>query len=225
MVETPYSYPELTVRENLEMFSSLRGLKAGTAVNDVIEKLKLTEYADRKAKNLSLGNGQRLGIAKALLHTPDILILDEPSNGLDPAGIVEIRELLAALAVAGSTIFISSHILTEVARLATRIGIIHKGVLLQEADFESLDRFRQKRLVIGVKDGAKAMQMLAGKGYRSGLGNDGIIYSPDEEAVSHPEHASELLVKAGYPPYLLKVEEEGLEEYFLRITGQEGGKQ
>jgi len=225
LVEMPYAYPELTVRENLEMLSSLRGIKDASAVGTVIEKLKLTEYADRKARNLSLGNAQRLGIAKSLIHTPDILILDEPANGLDPAGIVEIRGLLTALADAGSTIFISSHILSEVARLATRIGIIHRGALVQEADFESLDKSRRRALSIGVKEKEKAVRLLAGKGYKAELNSDGIISATDEKALANPENAAELLVKAGYPPYMLKVEEEGLEEYFLRIIGQGGAGQ
>ena len=225
MVEMPYSYPELTVRENLEMLASLRGIKDRTAVASVIEKLKLTEYADRKAKNLSLGNGQRLGLAKALIHSPEILILDEPANGLDPAGIVEIRELLTTLAANGSTIFISSHILSEVARLATRIGIIHRGALIQEADFEELDKSRLRALNIGVKDSGKAMQFLLKNGYSAEMGNDGVILVSGEKALAKPEEAAELLVKAGFPPYLLKVEEEGLEKYFLRIIGMEGAKQ
>ena len=191
----------------------------------VIEKLKLTEYADRKAKNLSLGNGQRLGLAKALIHSPEILILDEPANGLDPAGIVEIRELLTTLAANGSTIFISSHILSEVARLATRIGIIHRGALIQEADFEELDKSRLRALNIGVKDSGKAMQFLLKNGYSAEMGNDGVILVSGEKALAKPEEAAELLVKAGFPPYLLKVEEEGLEKYFLRIIGMEGAKQ
>ena len=98
LVEIPYSYPELTVRENLEIVRRLRLLPDSNSVDKVIKKLKLEAYQDRKAKNLSLGNAQRLGLAKAIIHNPDILILDEPANGLDPAGIVEIRELLHDLA-------------------------------------------------------------------------------------------------------------------------------
>src|SRR6185503_12665696 len=96
----------------------------------VVERLELGPYADRQAGTLSMGNLQRLGLARALLHEPQLLILDEPANGLDPAGVVEIRELLATMArEKGVTVFMSSHILTEVNRLATRIGIIHKGKL------------------------------------------------------------------------------------------------
>ncbi|MGD0565981.1 MAG: ABC transporter ATP-binding protein [Candidatus Goldiibacteriota bacterium] len=225
MVEMPYAYPELTVRENLEMFSSLRGLKGKESVDTVIEKLRLVEYADRKSKNLSLGNAQRLGLAKALIHNPEILILDEPANGLDPAGIVEIRELLTALAKGGTAIFISSHILNEIAKMADRIGIIHEGRLIQESDFESLDKLRYKKLRIGVKDVNGAMKLLLKSGYSAKQEDGGIINADNDAALLNPEKAAELLVKAGFPPYMLKVEEEGLEEYFLRIIGMDGKKQ
>ncbi len=98
LVETPHAYPELTVRENLEVFRRLRELRDPKAVERIIERLALTAYAERRAGTLSLGNAQRLGLAKALLHDPSLLLLDEPANGLDPAGVVEIRELLRELA-------------------------------------------------------------------------------------------------------------------------------
>jgi ABC-2 type transport system ATP-binding protein len=224
LVEMPYAYPELTVRENLEMVASLRGIKSRENTINIIDRLKLGEYADRKAGTLSLGNNQRLGIAKAMIHDPEILILDEPANGLDPAGIVEIRELLTGLAANGTTIFISSHILSEVARMADRIGIIHKGALVKEADFEKLDKERRKTLDVGVKETAKAIKTLESNGYKPG--SDGSRISLwDDGALSSPEKIAQLLVNAGYPPYMLKVEEEGLEEYFLRIIGAEGEKQ
>ena len=98
LVEIPYSYPDLSVRENLEVIRRLRFVPDSNAVDRVMEKLHISQYRDRKAKNLSLGNAQRLGLAKAIMHNPDVLILDEPANGLDPAGIVEIREQLHTLA-------------------------------------------------------------------------------------------------------------------------------
>ena len=224
LVETPYAYPELTVRENLKMFASMRGLQSEVAVENIMEKLALTEYADRKAGKLSLGNAQRLGIAKAMMHAPDILILDEPANGLDPAGIVEIRELLKGLAKAGTTVFISSHILSEIARMADRIGIIHRGRLIKEADFDSLDRDRIKHLAIGVKDTVRATKVLAGMGFAPASAQEGLINVDNAAAISSPEAVAEALVKAGTPPYMLKVEEEGLEEYFLRLTGNGGAQ-
>ena len=147
LVEAPYSYPDLSVRENLEVIHRLRGLDKKNSISDVIQKLHLSSYTDRKAKYLSTGNNQRLGLAKALLHNPRLLILDEPVNGLDPAGIVEIREFLIDMAQnRGTTIFLSSHILSEIARLATRIGIVHEGKLIKVAyNFEQTTDFHKRK--------------------------------------------------------------------------------
>ena len=153
LVETPHAYPELTVRENLEVARRLHPGTDRKAVSQVIERLGLGAYAERRAGVLSLGNVQRLGLAKALLHHPRLILLDEPANGLDPAGIVEIRELLLELTrQEGVTVFMSSHILAEVARLADRIGIIHAGRLLREMD--------------AGRAGTRAAQAAAGAGAR-----------------------------------------------------------
>jgi ABC-2 type transport system ATP-binding protein len=136
LVESASAYPNLTVRENLEVQRRLTGTPV-SAIAESIERLHLAEYADRRAGHLSLGNKQRLSLARALLHSPEVLVLDEPANGLDPAGIVEVRELLRSLADEhGVTIFMSSHILAEVAHLADRIGIIHDGCLIEESSRE-----------------------------------------------------------------------------------------
>jgi ABC-2 type transport system ATP-binding protein len=153
LVEVPYSYPELTVQENIEIFRRLHFIKDKKAIDNIIDKLQLRQYANRKAKNLSLGNNQRLGLAKALIHNPGILILDEPTNGLDPAGIYEIREMLCDLAINhGVTIFISSHILGEISKFATRIGIIHQGKLIHEIDSSQLEILCKKRLLVNAHD-------------------------------------------------------------------------
>lgn len=223
LVEIPYSYPELTVRENLEITRRLRFIPDSGAVNSIMEKLKLIPYKDRKAKNLSLGNAQRLGLAKALIHNPEILILDEPANGLDPAGIVEIRELLFDLAHnQGVTIFISSHILGEISRIATRIGIIHEGRLIQEMDANQLHELRKRSLLIDLKDKNEAISLLKNKWLDATITEDGLIEITDENAINHPENVNSRLVKAGFSPSMLKVEEEDLESYFLRIIGSEG---
>lgn len=150
LVEMPYSYPELSVYENLESVRRLRGISDKKVIDFVIKKLHLTEYRDKYANKLSLGNAQRLGIAKAIMHNPSILFFDEPSNGLDPAGIVEIRELLIDLAENhGVTIFISSHILGEISKFASRIGIINNGKLIQEADSQKINILNQKKTYSG----------------------------------------------------------------------------
>ena len=224
LVETPHSYPDLTVRENLEIVRRLRFISDKKSVDAVIDKLQLGPYAERKVKNLSLGNAQRLGLAKALLHNPDILILDEPTNGMDPAGIVEIRNLLRNLAFNhGVTIFISSHILSELSKLATRIGIIHEGRLIQEVDTNQLDQLRRKRLLLNTFDNEATQSLLNKNGYSVNVSEEGTLEVRDEKAIDHPEAIATLLVQAGLPPTLLRVEEENLESYFLRIIGKQGG--
>ena len=220
LVEVPYSYPELTVRQNLEIIARLRFIRDSNAVDRIIEKLHLTEYSDRKAKHLSLGNSQRLGLAKALIHKPRLLILDEPSNGLDPAGIVEVRELLRDMAAKeGVTVFISSHILSEISRLATRIGIIHQGTLIKELDTSELDRLSEKRLLIGTADLSAAAGILTRNGYSNVEYLQGKLAVADNKAIGHPEAIAQLLCDAGHPPGMLVVSEEDLETYFLRTIG------
>lgn len=225
MVEDPHAYPELTVRENLEVARRLHPGTPVKAVSEIIERLDLSAYSDRRTATLSHGNAQRLGLAKAMLHDPRLLILDEPANGLDPAGIVEIRELLRELAGRqGGTVFMSSHILAEVARLADRIGIIHKGHLLRELNIADLERDRNKKLIMNAQDVEAARSVLAAAGYPAAITQDGSIEVKDDFAVGHPGEVNRLLVNAGTPPTRLVVEVEELEQYFLRLVGVEGGQ-
>lgn len=194
LVEMPYSYPELSVFENLLVIARLRSLRGKEPIDQIIEQLQLEPYRHVKARNLSLGNAQRLGLAKALMHRPDILILDEPTNGLDPAGIVEVREMLRAMAKdQGITIFISSHILGEISRLASRIGIIHQGRLIQEIDARELDAVRSKKLLLDPGDRPALVE---------GLQKLGLKVAQREDQL------------------LEVMQEEELESYFLRIIHQ-----
>ncbi len=223
VVEIPYSYPDLTVKENLEIIRRLRQITDSGSVDKIIERLQLTEYRNRKAKELSHGNAQRLGLAKALLHRPEVLILDEPSNGLDPAGIVEIRELLRDLAFNhGVTIFISSHILGEISKFANRIGIIHEGRLIQEVDTNQLDQLRRKRLLLNALNKEAVRLALINNGYSVNVTEDGILEIKNDKAINHPEAIATMLVQTGLPPTLLRVEEEDLESYFLRTIEMNG---
>jgi ABC-2 type transport system ATP-binding protein len=222
LVEVPYSYPDLTVKENLEIIRRLRFLSDEKSVDRIIEKMQLGQYTDVIAKNLSLGNSQRLGLAKALIHNPDILILDEPANGLDPAGIVEIRELLKNLAVnKGVTIFISSHILGEISRFATRIGIIHEGKLLKESSVDELENIRKKCLLVKTYNISGAKGIIEKNGYSANLPENGILEVTGKDALSEPEKISILLVQSGFAPSLLKVEVEDLETFFLRVINNQ----
>jgi ABC-2 type transport system ATP-binding protein len=220
LVETADAYPELSVRENLE---AMRRLRPGTdrkAVDRIIELSGLTAYAARRAGALSHGNRQRLGLAKALMHQPELLILDEPANGLDPAGIVEIRKLLLDLVrEQGVTVFMSSHILGEVSRLAHRIGIIHQGRLIQELDIDELQRSQRRRLTIQARDCEAAHAVLVGAGFSAELTSDNIVEVKDDAAIERPDDIAARLVNAGHAPTMLNVEEEDLEQYFLRLVG------
>jgi len=224
LVETPHAYPELSVHENLEAMRRLRPGTEPKAVDGVIELLGLAVYANRRAGTLSHGNAQRLGLAKALLHDPELLILDEPALGLDPAGIVEIRELLLELVrKQGVTVFMSSHILGEVSRLAHRIGIIHQGRLLQELDVDELERNRRRRLVIRTRHPQAARSVLLDAGFSAEIASDGSIEAKDTAALERPDDVAARLVHAGHAPTMLHVEEEDLEQYFLRLIGVDEG--
>jgi ABC-2 type transport system ATP-binding protein len=225
LVEMPHAYPELTVVENLEVARRLHPGTPTKAVSQIIERLGLAAYAERRAGTLSQGNAQRLGLSKALLHNPKLILLDEPANGLDPAGIVEIRALLLELTrQEGVTVFMSSHILAEVSRLAKRIGIIHEGRLLQELDTAEMERNRRRQLLIRARDIGNAQRVLAAAGHPGELLPDGTLVLDQTTAIEHPESIATLLVQAGAPPTQLLVEEEELEPYFLRLVGANGDK-
>ena len=216
MVETPYAYPNLSVTENLKVYYKLRQLTNPTLIDDIMEKLKLTHYKDKKANVLSLGNQQRLGLAKALMHKPKLLILDEPINGLDPKGIVEVRELLINLANNGSTIFLSSHILGEISKVANRIGIIHEGKLVKELTTKELSDQLIKKILVNTSDNLKAVQELVNSNYKAVLTENFEIEITNSEAISNPENISKLLVEKNLPPKQLNLFIEDLEMYFLR---------
>lgn len=224
IVEVPHAYPELTVVENLEMIRKLRRITDTGAVQRVIDALKLSSYAERKSAHLSLGNAQRLGIAKALLHQPEILILDEPVNGLDPAGIVEIRALLKDLAENRKvTVFISSHLLGEIAKIADKVGVLDRGTLVQEITAADLDKHIHQRLVVKTRSNKMAEKLLRDHGVTSCTsGENGEIFVTDAAAIRSPETIASVLVAGGTPPVKLVCEEEDLEAYFLRIIAQRG---
>jgi ABC-2 type transport system ATP-binding protein len=224
LVESADSYPELTVRENLEAIRRLRPGTSPQAIDDAIERLGLHPYIDRRAGTLSHGNKQRLGLARAMLHHPQLLILDEPATGLDPAGIVEIRNLLTELVrEEGVTVFMSSHILAEVSRLAERIGIIHRGRLVRELDMDELEKERLRRLLIRARDIQAACGVLVAAGLSASITSGNTIEVKDKQAIEHPEEIATRMVNAGHAPTMLNVDEEDLEHYFLRLIGMEEG--
>ena len=194
----------------------------------VLERLALQPYAERRAGTLSLGNLQRLALARALLPSPELLVLDEPANGLDPAGVIEIRELLRSLAAdEGVTVFMSSHILGEVDLLATRVGIVHRGRLVEELDHDALEAHRDRRLEVEGRDLERADEVLRAAGFspRWRIATDGplVLELREARALEAPDEVAILLVAAGTPPTRLAVARESLEDHFIRLTTDDGG--
>jgi ABC-2 type transport system ATP-binding protein len=220
-VESAAAYPNLTVRENLHIQRRLTRAPA-TSVDAVIELLKLGEYADRRAGRLSLGNKQRLSLARALVHSPELLILDEPSNGLDPAGIIEIRALLRGLAdEQGVTIFMSSHLLDEVEHLADRVGIVHAGSLVEEVDYRELRDNGRLSIEIEVDDVALAERVLRDQLGFVGLSRSGEASLRVTDRTAKAASIARALVGAGIALERLVPMEEDLERHFMRVTGGE----
>ena len=211
-------YPGLTVIENLDLARRLQMISDRQSITKVIQKLGLEPHKNKKAKNLSLGNKQRLGLAKAMIHNPKILILDEPINGLDPAGVVEIRQMLLDLSKNfGVTVFISSHQLEELSKLVDRIGIVHEGRLIQEIKMTQLEQSLQKHLVLNSRDNNAMKHILTEHGYRFKENTDGRLLLFEVSATEQPERLAELLVRFGQPPTQLNIVTEDLEGYFLRV--------
>jgi ABC-2 type transport system ATP-binding protein len=220
-VETAAAYPNLTVRENLDLQRRLTGSPV-RAVEEVMTLLKLDEYAKRRAGRLSMGNKQRLSLARALLHSPELLILDEPANGLDPAGIVEIRALLRRLAEErGVTVFMSSHLLDEVEHLADRVGIVHAGRLVEEVDFRELRQAGKIAIEIQVDDAARAERILRDELGLVGLSRCGESSLRITDSAARPAPIARALVGAGVALERLVSTEEDLEQHFMRLTGGE----
>ncbi|MCB9231018.1 MAG: ABC transporter ATP-binding protein [Bacteroidia bacterium] len=221
MVESTYAYPNLSVEENLKIFASYYNLKDKNAISSIISRLHLDPYRHKKAKQLSLGNLQRLGLARALMHQPEILILDEPVNGLDPSGIVEIRQLLKSLSEQGTTILISSHLLSEIAKIADTIGIIHQGNLVRELKSRELHDQVLRKLVIRTNDNARALAILAQNGLQGTQNPENEIEISDLNGISHPENIAEILVREKIALQQLFTFEEDLESFFLRTIQPE----
>ncbi len=217
LVESATAYPNLTVRENLEIQRRLTQAPTA-AVDETIGLLRLESLAERRASVLSLGNKQRLSLARALLHEPELLILDEPTNALDPAGIVEVRELLRSLArERGVTVFVSSHILGEITHLADRIGIMHEGRLIEELNREHLHAQERLYVRVGASDLSRAAATLATAGFLEVERVDDTLRVRD--AAGRVPEIARLLVGAGLDIAEISPVREDLEQYFLRLTG------
>lgn len=217
LVEAATAYPNLTVRENLEIQRELTGASRSD-LSRAVELLGLQEFINRRAGRLSLGNKQRLALARAVLPSPRLLVLDEPANALDPAGIVDIRHLLRGLAdEMGITVFVSSHILGEIAQLADRIGIIHRGRLVEEISPQQTEEKRRIRISVSDTDRARELleRVAAGAELRgAGPGELEIVGGE-----MRPSELSKLLVESAVELNALYPVHEDLEAHFLRLTG------
>lgn len=223
IIETPGFYPNLTGTENLEIFAMLRGTAFPNAVKNALEVVGLP-YKDKKLfGNYSLGMKQRLGIANAILHDPEVLILDEPTNGLDPIGIAEVRDFIKDLSVKkGKTILISSHILSEITLLADTVGIIDKGVLLEENSMEELNKKNRKYIILEVSDVPKSATILEKE---FGITNYSVEDNNHIRIYSHGLDMAKInksLVMNGISVISSQRCNESLEDYFKEITGGEG---
>lgn len=216
MIESTCAYPDLTAEENLQIFYTYHGLEDKTAIDNVVERLNLAPYRHQRAGQLSLGNLQRLGLARALMHRPDLLILDEPVNGLDPSGIVEIRHLLKDLSRQGATILISSHLLSEIAKIADTIGIIHRGRLIRELEASQLQHDIERKLIVDSHDNLRTASILQANGIPFRMGDGGQVEIADHAWLQTPEKIAELVVHQHLGLKKLVPWEEDLESYFLR---------
>ncbi len=211
LVESPTYYGNLTGYENLEAVRRLRGLPE-QRVNEVLETVRLSKVANRLTKEYSLGMKQRLGIAVALLSSPDLLILDEPTNGLDPSGIQEIRELIKELPKSGMSVVVSSHLLSEIDQMATQVGIINNGRMIFQDSIASLHQKRKPLLKVGVSDVIEAKTILNRKGLKVDLQKNYLWLSQTE-----PEFVSEInsiLLHSGLSVFRLEEKTRSLEDIF-----------
>jgi ABC-2 type transport system ATP-binding protein len=219
LVEAPAIYPHLTAAENLGVQALVHNVPS-TRVDEVLEIVGLQADAARKVKHFSLGMKQRLGIAMALLHRPELLVLDEPANGLDPAGILELRALFKRLAGDGVTMFVSSHILAELEQTITRLAIINRGAVCYQGGLDELRRAHGASLRIRVGSLDSAAPDLARRGFVSVPGEDGAL----RMAVSGPGEAAAInrfLVECGHEVSELMIEQPNLEQVYMRLTRDE----
>ena len=223
LIESPGFYPNLTGTENLKIFATLRGVDNRGTIQNALELVGLP-YRDKKLfSQYSLGMKQRLAIALAVMHDPELLILDEPINGLDPIGIAEVRSFIRALCdERGKTILISSHILSEVALLADDIGIIDHGVLLEEESLADLEAKSDRYIRFTVSDTERAAEVLNGLFHENQFAvQDGHHLRMDSAKVPVAKIVS-AFVQQGLEVSEAATVEESLEDYFKRVTGGEG---
>jgi ABC-type multidrug transport system ATPase subunit len=223
LVETPALYLYMSGRDNLRAVGSVLGGVPKARIDAVLELVGLSIRQKDRVRTYSLGMKQRLGVAMALLQDPDVLILDEPANGLDPAGIVEMRDLMHRLSAEGKTVFISSHLLTEVQQICTRVAIINLGKLVTESSIEDLTKGHGE-FTVTLERAEQALALIQAQAW----GKDAHFDSNGALITSVPSGRGRdlnlFLVNAGFAPDTITPSTQDLEQVFLRLTNGGSGE-
>ncbi|PQP85200.1 bacitracin ABC transporter ATP-binding protein [Paenibacillus sp. PCH8] len=220
LIEYPAFYPELTGRQNLEYYRIQKGITDKKRIEKLLNDLDLNKFAEKKFKQYSLGNKQRLGIALALLNDPKILILDEPINGLDPIGIKEIRNFLLELnKTSNTTILISSHILSELEHLITKIGFIDNGKMIKEISIEDFKKIAKSSIIIKVSNYNKIYPLL-----KNTFKNNEVTLQDNLAIKISGEHIdisgiSKVILQADEKIQSIHEDTDSLEDYFINLVG------
>lgn len=218
LIEAPGIFPHCTAKENMKRFAILKD-KDESKIDGLLDFVGLGDVGNKKAGKFSLGMKQRLGIAIAMLGDPELLILDEPVNGLDPTGMKEIRDLILRLnREKGITVLISSHLLDELSKIVTRYGIINNGVLVDEIDASEMKAKTGHRLIIVVDDVEKAVSLLEKEVGKDSIGINGHAIGLSS-GLDRTAELNALLVKNGVAVSSLSVKTDGLEKYFIEKVG------
>jgi ABC-type multidrug transport system ATPase subunit len=215
LIETPSLYGHLTAKENLGIYRQVYGAST-SRIQEVLDLAGLEDTGRKTVKKFSLGMKQRLSIALALLPVPELLVLDEPSNGLDPQGIIELRKLIKRLNRKGMTILISSHILGEIEKMVTHVGIIVKGQMLFQGALEQLHQFQQKKgkLLINTSDNDKARRLLTE--FNPAISNGTLAL--DMTDLQQASKINRILIHNDLDVYLLQPMKPDLEKLFIDLT-------
>jgi ABC-2 type transport system ATP-binding protein len=222
IVEEPRFHPYLSGRQNLRVVAAAREPEADARIQPALERVGLAERADDRVGGYSLGMRQRLGIARCLIADPELLILDEPTNGLDPAGVLEFRALVRSLVDEGRTVFLSSHLLDEVERICDAVAIVDRGRVLEQGPLDAIARDGADRVRIGCGEPGRAAELLARSSLVASVTRDGgeltaTLADGGDAAVAG---AVRLLVEGGVDVFRVQSAVHSLEQRFVEITAR-----